>query len=138
NATSGSAQDLKTRGAGAIEGEPTVTHLSDMDVFINVLSDKVPLKLKILMLKLQLKLFLIVTSMADVGTVLARLSIPASENPGSVPDHVRLSGDAVTFDDRGETIEVKSSSVAETKQKLIDNPADLLSLVEYVNSIEMT
>ncbi|KAG8913426.1 hypothetical protein FRC00_002428 [Tulasnella sp. 408] len=87
-----------------------------------------------------------VTSMVDVGTALARLSILASDNPSSVPDYVRLSGDAVSFadlakivgDERGETIEVKSTSAAETKQKLIDNPADLLSHVKYVNSLEMS
>lgn len=78
------------------------------------------------------------TSTADVGSALVRLSLLAIENPGSVPDHIRLSGDAVSIaglakivgDERGETIEVKTTDAAETKQKFIDNPADLLSLVK--------
>lgn len=83
-----------------------------------------------------------VTSTADIGLALARLSVLAVENPASVPDHVRLSGDAVSIADlaklvgevRGETLEVKTTDAAETKQKFIDNPADLLSLVKYVES----
>lgn len=80
------------------------------------------------------------TSTANVGSALVRLSILALENPAAVPDHIRLSGDAVSIADlakivgeeRGETIEVKTTDAAETKQKFIDNPADLLSLVKYV------
>lgn len=83
-----------------------------------------------------------VTSLTDIGKALARLSVLAADSPTSVPDHVRLSGDAVSFTDlarivgseRGETIEVKTQSAAETKQKLLDNPADLISLVKYVKS----
>ncbi|KIO26435.1 hypothetical protein M407DRAFT_24284 [Tulasnella calospora MUT 4182] len=220
NATSDSAKDLETRGAEVIEGAPTVQDLKGIDVFINVLSDKVsvdvrdtyaqaaaeagvkvyfpnefvadarlldfehPLyKMKVTHAKRARELgsgkmkvvsvysgqfldYLFwggamigldtvnrtytvsglpankfgITSMADVGTALARFSILAAENPASVPDHVRLSGDAVSFaelatvvgNERGETIEVKSTSAAETKQKLIDNPADFLSLVRYM------
>ncbi|KAG8938175.1 hypothetical protein FRC04_009318 [Tulasnella sp. 424] len=81
-----------------------------------------------------------VTSLTDIGKALARLSILAADSPTSVPDHVRLSGDAVSFTDlarivgseRGETIEVKTQSAAETKQKLLDNPADLISLIKYM------
>ncbi|KAG8920077.1 hypothetical protein FRC01_000942 [Tulasnella sp. 417] len=80
--------------------------------------------------------------MADIGTALARLSSLAAENPTSISDHVRLSGDAVYFadlakivgDERGEVIEVTSTSAEETKQKLLDNPADLLSLIKYVDN----
>ncbi|KAG8921179.1 hypothetical protein FRC01_000376 [Tulasnella sp. 417] len=53
-----------------------------------------------------------VTSIAEIGTA------------------AFLSGD-----ERGEVIDVNSTSAAETKQKLLDNPADLLSLVKYVDSL---
>ncbi|KIO26434.1 hypothetical protein M407DRAFT_24283 [Tulasnella calospora MUT 4182] len=197
NATSDSAKDLETRGAEVIEGAPTVQDLKGIDVFINVLSDKVsvdvrdtyaqaaaeagvkvyfpnefvadarlldfehPLyKMKLAHAKRARELgsgkmkvvsvysgqfldYLFwggamigldtvnrtytvsvlpankfgITSMADVGTALARFSILAAENPASVPDHVRLSADAVSFaelatvvgNERGETIEVKST-----------------------------
>lgn len=41
-ATSATAQDLKARGAEVIEGAPTVEGFNGIDVFVNVLSDRVP------------------------------------------------------------------------------------------------
>ncbi|KAG9046510.1 hypothetical protein FS837_004260 [Tulasnella sp. UAMH 9824] len=210
-ATSSSARDLEARGAEVIHGEPTVDHLEDIDVFINVLSDKVSTEVRDVYVQAavqagvkvyfpnefvatrapnssdarvldfehplyQMKVahakkarelgsgkvkvvsvysgqFLdylfwgggmigidtanrvytvsglpsnkfTVTSMADVGTALTRLSILASENPADLAKTVG--------DERDETIEVKSTSAAETKRKLIDNLADLLSLVRYM------
>lgn len=219
-ATSATAQDLKARGAEVIEGAPTLEGFNGIDVFVNVLSDRVPpdardtyvraaieagvkvyfpndfvadprgfdfqhpvYNMKVAHSKAARELgsgktkvisvypgqFLeylfgagamvgldtlnrtytvagqpankfSVTSTADIGLALARLSVLAVENPASVPDHVRLSGDAVSIADlaklvgeaRGETIEVKTTDAAETKQKVIDNPADLLSLIKYI------
>ncbi|KAG9019440.1 hypothetical protein FRB90_002263 [Tulasnella sp. 427] len=81
-----------------------------------------------------------VTSTTDIGSALVKLSILATENPASVPDQVRLSGDAVSIaelaqivgKERAETIEVKTTDAAEMKRKFSENPADLLSLIKYV------
>jgi len=66
------------------------------------------------------------TSKVDVGYALAQLSVRAVENPSEVPDHVRISGDAKSFQEiaeimgreSGVEIKVETIDVTEWKEKI--------------------
>jgi len=71
------------------------------------------------------------TSLGDIGRAVARGSILAIQDPSSVPEYVRISGDALSFQDiadivtklTGDKVEVKTIDVADFRKTLkTDDP----------------
>lgn len=79
------------------------------------------------------------TSKDDIGRSLARLAILAANDPTSVPDRVRLSGDAKSYQEladifsreNGEEIKVSEESVEEFTANMDKENMDPASFLRY-------
>lgn len=81
-----------------------------------------------------------VTALHDIGLALGQLSILATANPASVPDHVRIFGDckstqeiaAIIGKESGESIEVKGDNYTQKKAEFEATPTAQQNVMDYL------